>query len=87
MSAGVVSSPWRSVLHDGGRRNATSSRRRARSDQVTLAERMEEAIALDVLTVAEIARDARDPDDLVARLSRQERSPSLKARWESLHGR
>jgi hypothetical protein len=51
---------------------------------MTLAERMEEAIALDVLTVAEIARDA---DDLVARLSRQERSPSLKARWESLHGR
>jgi hypothetical protein len=38
---------------------------------MTLAERVEEAIALYVLTVAEIARDARDPDDLIARLSRQ----------------
>ena len=60
---------------------------RARSDRMTLAERTEEAIALYVLTVAEIARDARDTDDLIARLSRQEPSPSLKERWESLHGR
>ncbi len=75
------SARWRSAQRD------ELAEARARSDRMTLAERMEEAIALYVLTVAEIARDARDPDDLVARLSRQERSPSLKERWKSLHGR
>ena len=56
---------------------------RERSDAMTLSERTEEAVALYLLTLAELARRAENHDQLLALLARDEPLPSLRARWEA----
>lgn len=56
---------------------------RAASDAKSLAERMEEAIAWACVAVSEIARVARDDEDLARRLE-GDFAPSLRERWERL---
>ncbi|MBX3275003.1 MAG: hypothetical protein KF729_32360 [Sandaracinaceae bacterium] len=59
---------------------------RARSDARTLSERADDAVAWACVTIAELARQATDPDDLRRRLE-GDVPPSLRERWERLRGR
>ena len=78
---GLRSSHWRAA------QRAELAEARAASDARTLSERTEDAVALLVLTVVELARRAKDRDELADLLARQEPLPSMRERWDALHPR
>ena len=60
---------------------------RARLDATTLAQRLDEAVAMYLLTLADLAARAADAEEYRALLMRHDPMPSLRDRWNAIRKR
>ncbi len=82
----VITMSLRSPAWNAAQR-AELAEARARSDAMTLAERTDEAVAMYLLTLVDLAARAADRDEYRSLWMRNEPMPSLRDRWNAIRER